>query len=69
MGQGLADQHFHGVIVDDVAALVQDAVLAVAGVGVQGHIGHHAQLGKFFFSARTTRGIDRRGSGLRRRAS
>ncbi len=46
---GLAGQHLHGVVVQDVAGLVEQAVLAVAGVGVQRHVGHDAQLGEFFF--------------------
>ncbi len=45
--QGLAHQYFHGLIVEDVAGFIQDAVLAVAGVGIQCHVGHHAQLGEF----------------------
>jgi hypothetical protein len=43
LGQRLLDQHFHGFVVQDVAGVVQQAVLAVAGEGVQRHIGHHAQ--------------------------
>jgi hypothetical protein len=39
-------QHFHRFVVEDVAGVVQQAVLAVAGEGVQGHVGHHAQVGE-----------------------
>jgi hypothetical protein len=56
LGERLLDQHLDGFVVQDVAGLVEQAVLAVAGEGVQRHVGHHAQAGKFFFSARTTRG-------------
>jgi hypothetical protein len=47
--QGLLHEHFNGGIVQDVAAVVKQSVLAVAGVGVECDIGHHAQLGKMFF--------------------
>ena len=46
MGQRLADQHLHGFIVHHVAGGVDQAVLAVGGKGVQGHIGDHAQFRK-----------------------
>ena len=49
LGQRLLHQHRHGFIIHDVAALgrvgVQQPVLAVAGEGVQRHVGHDAQLG------------------------
>ena len=49
LGERLLHQYFHRFIVQDVTRLVQPTVLAVAGEGVEGHIGHHAQIGKFFF--------------------
>ena len=42
--QRLADQHLHGLVVEDVAGFVEQAVLAVAGEGVQRHVGHDAQV-------------------------
>ena len=57
LGQRLPHQHFHRLVVQDVAGVVEQAVLAVAGEGVERHVGHHAQLaGSCFFSSRTTRG-------------
>jgi hypothetical protein len=44
----LLHQHLDGLVVQDVAGLIQQAVLSVAGERVQRHIGHHAQAGKFF---------------------
>ena len=38
------DQHLHRLVVQDVAGVVEQAVLAVAGEGIQRHVGHHAQL-------------------------
>ena len=37
-------QHLDGLVVEDVAGFVEQAVLAVAGEGVQRHVGHHAQV-------------------------
>ena len=45
MGQGLAAQHIHRLVVDDGAVGGHDAVVAVAVVGVEGHIGHHHRVG------------------------
>mmetsp|Transcript_20573 Transcript_20573/g.38351 ORF Transcript_20573/g.38351 Transcript_20573/m.38351 type:complete len:225 (-) Transcript_20573:1339-2013(-) len=42
----LAHQQLDRGVVDQVARLVRQAVLAVAGVGVQRHIGQHAELRK-----------------------
>ena len=47
--QRLLHQYGGGFVVQDIPRFVQQAVLAVAGEGVQGHIGHHTQLGKAFF--------------------
>ncbi|MPM47174.1 hypothetical protein SDC9_93882 [bioreactor metagenome] len=47
MRERLADEYFDGVVVDDVAGIVQHAVLAVAGVWVQRHVGEHAQVREF----------------------
>ena len=51
--QRLLHQHGGCLVVQDVALGfgpgVGQAVLAVAGKRVQRHIGHDAQLGKFFF--------------------
>ena len=44
--QRLLHQHLDGLVVQDVAGVVEQAVLAVAGEGVQRHVGHHAELGK-----------------------
>jgi hypothetical protein len=49
VGERLAGEDLHRFVIDDVAGVVQHAVLAVAGVGVQRHVGHHAQVGKLFF--------------------
>ena len=42
-------QHLDGLVVQDVTCVVQQAVLAVAGEGVQRHVGHHAQFGEPLF--------------------
>ena len=47
--QCLLHQHRHRGVVQDVAAVIGQAVLAVAGVGVQRHVGHHAEFGKLLF--------------------
>ena len=44
--QRLPHQHLDGLVVQDVAGLVEQAVLAVAGERVQRDVGHHAQLGE-----------------------
>jgi hypothetical protein len=44
--QRLLRQHGHGLVVEDVAGVVEQAVLAVAGEGVQRHVGQQAQLGE-----------------------
>ena len=44
--QRLADQHLHGLVVEDVAGVVEQAVLAVAGVRVERHVGHQPELRK-----------------------
>ena len=57
VGAGLGLRHRHARedlerrVVDDLAVL-QDAVVAVAGVGIHGHVGDHGQiwLGSFDFS-------------------
>jgi hypothetical protein len=49
VGEGLAGEHLHRFVIDDVAGVVEHAVLAVAGVGVERHVGHHAQVRKLFF--------------------
>jgi hypothetical protein len=48
LGERLIHQHPDGFVVQDVAGVVQQAVLAVAGEGVERHVGHHAQTGKLF---------------------
>ena len=45
---GLPHQGFHGDVVEHVAAVVDDAVLAVGGERVERHVGDHAELGKLF---------------------
>ena len=42
----LLRQHFDGFVVDHIAAVVDQAVLAVASVGVERDIGHHAEFGE-----------------------
>jgi hypothetical protein len=49
LGERLLHQHLHRGVVDDVVVVIQQTVLAVAGEGVERHIGHHAQIGKLFF--------------------
>ncbi|MNC19631.1 hypothetical protein D3C75_675660 [compost metagenome] len=46
MGQRLLDQRIDGDVVLHVAAIVEDAVLAVGGERVEGHVGDDAQLRK-----------------------
>ena len=46
--QRLLGQHGHGAVVDDVAAVVQQPVLAVTGEGVERHVGQDAQFGEAF---------------------
>ena len=48
-------EHGHGAVVDDVAAVVEQPVLAVAGEGVERHVGQHAQFAGSASSARAPR--------------
>ena len=45
-------QNRNGVVVQNVAGVIDNAVLTVAGVGIQRNIGHHTELGKMLFEAR-----------------
>ena len=45
MTERLFDQRVAGNVVQDITGLINDAVLSMGGVGVQGHIGDDAQLG------------------------
>ena len=47
--QGLLHQDLDGGLVHDVTRVVQQTILAVAGEGVERHIGHDAQLRKVLF--------------------
>ncbi len=63
----LARQHGDGGVVDDVAGLVEQAVLAVRGERVQRDVRHHAQLGEMLLQrAHGTRdqsvGVERLGA-------
>ena len=49
MGLRLPHQYFDGFIVKDIAAIVDQTILTVAGVWVKGNVGHHAQFGKILF--------------------
>ena len=44
MRKGLPHQNLHGLVVEHVATVVDQAVLAMGGEGVQGHVGNHAQV-------------------------
>jgi hypothetical protein len=44
--QRLATQHVHRLVVEDVAGVVEQAVLAVAGEGIERHVGEQRQLGE-----------------------
>ena len=46
VGQGLAHQHLDGLVVQDVAGVVDEAVLAVGGEGVERHVGDDPEFGK-----------------------
>ena len=45
--QRLLDQHGDGFVVED-DAVAQQAVMAVAGEGIERHVAQHADLGHFF---------------------
>ena len=49
MRQRLLHQRFNGFVVEDVAGVVDQAVLAMRGVRVQRLVAHHAQLGETRF--------------------
>ena len=49
VSQGLLLQHFYCNVVQDVARLIQQAILAVTGVGVKRNVGHDAQRGEILF--------------------
>jgi len=49
MGQRLPHQRLDGGVIEDVAVRIDQPVLAVGGVGVQGLVGHHSQLGEARF--------------------
>jgi len=42
----LLDQDLERGVVQDVAALVDHAILAVRRIGIERHVGHQAELGK-----------------------
>ncbi len=42
-------QHGHGLVVEHITALVEQAILAVAGIGIKGDIGHHAEFREVLF--------------------
>ena len=44
--QRLLRQHRHGLVVEDVAGRVEQAVLAVRGERVERDVGHQAELGE-----------------------
>ncbi len=44
LDQRLLHQHLHGLVVDDVA-VAQQAVMAVAGIGIERHVAEDADLG------------------------
>ena len=48
--RGHLAQHLYGLVVDDLA-IDDQAVVAVMGVGVEGHIGLHAEFGHRGFEA------------------
>jgi len=52
LGERLLHQRVERHIIDDVARRVDDAVLAVRGIGVEGDVGHDAELGKAFLQRR-----------------
>ena len=49
LGQRLPHQHRHRFVVEDVTAVVEQAVLPVAGERVEGDVGHQAKLWEFLF--------------------
>ena len=66
--QRLLDQRLDGLVVDHVAGVVDQAVLAVRGVRIERDVGDHAELGKALPSARAPRAArGRRDSTLRAR--
>jgi hypothetical protein len=57
--QRLPGEHLERFVVEHVAGGVvgvDQAVLSVAGVGVEGDVGNHAQFRELLFQRRTTRG-------------
>jgi hypothetical protein len=60
--QRLLHQHLDRLVVEDVAGVVEQAVLAVRGERVERHVGHHAQLGEALLQFAHHRGT--RPSGL-----
>src|SRR5690606_20595577 len=46
LNESLASQYFDGGFIQDIACVVDHAVLSVAGVRIQGDVGKNAQIGK-----------------------
>ena len=47
--QRLLHQNVERLVVEDVARVVDYAILAVRGIRIERHVGHDSQLGKTFF--------------------
>jgi len=47
--QGLISQYLDGFIVEDSARIINQAILPMAGVRIQGNVGHDSDLGHMFF--------------------
>jgi hypothetical protein len=52
VGQGLLDQHVHGLVVNHVALVVDQAVLAVRGEGIQRDVGDDPEGGEALLQRR-----------------
>ena len=49
MALRLSRQHFYRLIVEHIAAVVDQAVLAMGGVGVERNVCHDAEFGEILF--------------------
>ena len=52
MALGLAGQHGDGFVVEYIARVIDQAILSVAGIGVERDVGNHAKFGKALLQRR-----------------
>ena len=51
LGDRLLAEDFNGFVVENDALIADDAVMAITGVGIERHVGHHRHAGVLLFDA------------------